>query len=77
MTFDPNGGTLAEADKTKSLMTGEPYGTLPVPSYEGYDFAGWYTEQNGGTKIESDTTVTVPVRRRFTPTGRSTNTPSR
>ena len=28
-------------------------------SYEGYDFAGWYTEQNGGTKIESDTTVTV------------------
>ena len=40
-------------------MTGEPYGTLPVPSYEGYDFAGWYTEQNGGTKIESDTTVTV------------------
>ena len=59
VTFDPNGGTLAEADKTRSLMTGEPYGTLPVPSYEGYDFAGWYTEQNGGTKIESDTTVTV------------------
>ena len=59
VTFDPNGGTLDEADKTRSLMTGEPYGTLPVPSYEGYDFAGWYTEQNGGTKIESDTTVTV------------------
>ena len=59
VTFDPNGGTLAEADKTRSLTTGEPYGTLPVPNYEGYDFAGWYTEQNGGTKIESDTTVTV------------------
>ena len=59
VTFDPNGGTLAEADRTRSLMTGETYGTLPVPSYEGYDFAGWYTEQNGGTKIESDTTVTV------------------
>ena len=59
VTFDPNGGMLAEADKTKSLTTGEPYGTLPVPSYAGYDFAGWYTEQNGGTKIESDTTVTV------------------
>ena len=29
------------------------------PAIEGYDFAGWYTEQNGGTKIESDTTVTV------------------
>ena len=59
VTFDPNGGTLADADKTKSLMTGDTYGTLPVPNYEGYDFAGWYTEQNGGTKIESDTTVTV------------------
>ena len=59
VTLDPNGGTLAEADKTRSLTTGEPYGTLPVPNYEGYDFAGWYTEQNGGTKIEGDTTVTV------------------
>ncbi len=59
VTFDPNGGMLAEADKTKSLMTGEPYGTLPVPSYAGYDFTGWYTEQNGGTEIKENTTVTV------------------
>ena len=59
VTFDPNGGTLAEADKTKSLMTGEAYGTLPAPSYEGYDFDGWYTEKTGGTKIEETTTVTV------------------
>ena len=59
VTFDPNGGMLAEADKTKSLMTGEPYGTLPVPSHAGYDFTGWYTEQNGGTEIKENTTVTV------------------
>ena len=59
VTFDPNGGTLAEADKTKSLTTGETYGTLPVPSYEGYNFAGWYTEKTGGTKIEENTTVTM------------------
>ena len=59
VTFDPNGGMLAEADKTKSLSTGECYGTLPVPSYAGYDFAGWYTEQDGGTEIKEDTTVTV------------------
>ena len=59
VTFDPNGGMLAEADKTKSLTTGEAYGTLPVPSYAGYDFAGWYTEQNGGIEIKEDTTVTV------------------
>ena len=59
VTFDPNGGTLDEADKTRSVNTGERYGTLPVPSYAGYDFAGWYTEKNGGTEIKEDTTVTV------------------
>ena len=59
VTFDPNGGTLDEADKTKSLSTGECYGTLPVPSYAGYDFAGWYTEKDGGIEIKEDTTVTV------------------
>ena len=59
VTFDPNGGTLDEADKTKSLMTGETYGTLPVPNYAGYDFAGWYTEKGGGTEIKENTTVTV------------------
>ena len=59
VTFDPNGGTLDEADKTKSLSTGECYGTLPVPSYAGYDFAGWYTEKDGGTEIKEDTTVAV------------------
>ena len=59
VTFDPNGGTLADADKTRSLTTDDTYGTLPVPNYEGYDFAGWYTEQNGGTEIKENTTVTV------------------
>ncbi len=59
VTFDPNGGTLDEADKTKSLTTGETYGTLPVPSYAGYDFAGWYTEKGGGTEIKENTTVTA------------------
>ena len=29
------------------------------PSYAGYDFAGWYTEKDGGTEIKEDTTVTV------------------
>ena len=59
VTFDPNGGTLNEADKTKSLTTGETYGTLPVPNYAGYDFVGWYTEKGGGTEIKENTTVTV------------------
>ncbi len=59
VTFDPNGGTLDEADKTKSLTTGKTYGTLPVPNYAGYDFVGWYTEKGGGTEIKENTTVTA------------------
>ena len=25
---------------------------IPTPAYEGYTFAGWYTEKTGGTKVE-------------------------
>lgn len=32
-----------------------PYGELPNPERYGYEFNGWYTLPNGGTKIESTT----------------------
>ena len=34
---------------------GQNYGTLPTPTREGYTFLGWFTEQDGGTQITSDT----------------------
>ncbi len=33
------------------------YGTLPTPERTGYNFAGWYTEQTGGTEVTAETKV--------------------
>ena len=45
VTFDLNGGTLANhgdsTQITKQVTYGETYGTLPIPTREGYTFAGW------------------------------------
>ena len=57
ITLDPNGGTLANA--TKEVTYNSPYGTLPTPNRAGYDFDGWFTEKDGGTKIEASTVVTA------------------
>ena len=36
-------------------------GELPVPIRDGYDFEGWYTVPQGGTKISANTKVTSDV----------------
>lgn len=42
VSFDANGGDVSAANKT--VLLGGKYGTLPVPSREGYGFTGWYSE---------------------------------
>ena len=44
---------------TVSVVSGEAYGELPIPTREGAQFLGWYTEPCGGSKIESNTKVTT------------------
>lgn len=40
------------------LYCGLPYGALPTPVREGYEFTGWFTGPNGtGTGVTEDTTV--------------------
>jgi len=56
--FDPNGGSLSDSDKTKSLKFGSTYGSLPEPTKTGHDFKGWYTAKSGGDPVTSSTTVT-------------------
>lgn len=45
VTFDLNGGSLANYDGagkvTKKVSYGDVYGELPVPTKEGYRFIGW------------------------------------
>ena len=58
VTFDANGGTVET--KPQTVTYGSAYRELPMPATrEGYEFVGWFTEQNGGTKVTAVTTVTT------------------
>ncbi|MBQ7873883.1 MAG: InlB B-repeat-containing protein, partial [Oscillospiraceae bacterium] len=60
VTFDPNGG---ECDVEFLETSNNRIGRIPTPTREGYVFEGWYTEIEGGEKINRlyaftvDTTV--------------------
>ena len=57
ITLNANGGSCTSTSRTVTL--GKTYGTLPTPTYNGHDFAGWYTAKTGGTRIETGTVVTA------------------
>ena len=58
VTFNSNGGTVSETG-TKTVTSGEKYGTLPTATKSGYTFDGWYTSGSGGTRITENTTVSL------------------
>ena len=55
VTFDPNGGTLSAGEESKLVQPDSPYGSLPTPTRVNYRFDGWFTEKDGGTKVEETT----------------------
>ncbi len=55
VTLDPNGGTLNAGEESKLVQPGSPYGSLPTPTRADYRFDGWFTEKDGGTKVEETT----------------------
>ena len=57
ITFDPNGGQVSTS--SKEVTVNGTYGELPIPTYTGYAFMGWYTSATDGTKIEESTPVTI------------------
>lgn len=57
--FDPCGGVVAPAFKVVTFAA--PYGDLPIPVNAGFKFLGWYTDDVGGTLVESTTDVAIPV----------------
>lgn len=49
-------GNVSNYDKTNHILTvtySKPYGDLPDAEKPGYEFQGWYTDKNGGNKVES------------------------
>ena len=55
VTFDANGGSVSTTSPTTKDGKME---SLPTPTYDGYDFLGWYTEETGGEKVTTDTVFT-------------------
>ena len=56
VSFDSNKGEGSSEPTTAEAITltyGTVYKELPVVSRTGYDFAGWYTEAEGGTLIQT------------------------
>ena len=51
VTFNANGGTVGTPSKT--VTYGSQYGDLPIPTYAGYNFKGWYTDPDNGTLVLS------------------------
>ena len=58
VTLDPNGGTLSAGEGSIFVQPDSPYGTLPTPTRDSYRFDGWFTEKDGGTKVEESTVMT-------------------
>jgi uncharacterized repeat protein (TIGR02543 family) len=60
VTFDAQGGT--NLSKQNIVVTYDQlYGDLATIEKIGYTFDGWYTEIIGGTKIESTSTLSIPI----------------
>ena len=55
ITLDPNNGSVYPTSIRRN--SGDSVGTLPTPTRENYDFTGWYTSNNDGDKIDSNTIV--------------------
>lgn len=58
VTFSGNGGGSPTPD-SKTVTYDSTYGDLATCTREGWQFDGWYTEPDGGSKVESGTKVSI------------------
>lgn len=68
---DSQGGEIKELDgwtlssdkktATKSFNYANTYGELPIAEKNGYVFEGWYTDKDGGEKVDNNTYYDVAV----------------
>jgi len=65
VTFDANGGRLGGAAATRSVYKGQAIGELPLPTKDGFMFAGWWSA--GGERVTAETVVagTLPLTARW------------
>ena len=61
VSFDANGGELADSDSSRQVEDGTPLGELPVPSRDDYLFIGWFTAADGGEEVSAKVVVTSGI----------------
>jgi uncharacterized repeat protein (TIGR02543 family) len=60
VTFNPDGGAVNPI--SVQINSGDPVGSLPVPTKDNHTFGGWWTAQNGGgTQFTEATIVTGDI----------------
>ena len=58
--FEPTTGwTMEDNNVYSTRYYGQPYGTLPIPTKDGYSFLGWFTEEIGGNQVASYVTMSA------------------
>lgn len=58
IAFDSCGGSSVEDIE---YVVGKAYSELPIPSKTQHIFLGWFTQQTDGTKITSDSVVSIDI----------------
>ncbi len=58
VTFNANGGTIDDAEKTRLTVAGKTIGIFPAATRAGYRVTGWTTAASGGTAVKTSTKVT-------------------
>lgn len=60
VTFNANGGSVSPRSKT--VTSGSTYGTLPTPTRNGYEFNGWwYDDDKAGVCVRVTSNATVDL----------------
>lgn len=55
ISLDAQGGALAADEASIEATFDAPIGQLPVPTREGYEFLGWFTQPQGGDEVTAET----------------------
>ena len=58
VTFNANGGTIDDAEKTRLTVAGKTIGMFPAATRAGYRVTGWTTAASGGTAVKTSTKMT-------------------
>ena len=57
LSFDGNASDSEVSPKTMWVLHNSKYGVLPSATRSGYEFLGWFTEAEGGTRLRETDTV--------------------